>query len=120
ALIADPDWPRKIKQGKLIDVRPCLACNACRQRLFTSEPVRCAINAVAGLEGDLGRLTPAPRKKRVVVVGGGPAGMEAARISASRGYHVMLLEQSSRLGGLLPLAAVVNREIGPFNSWLER
>lgn len=119
ALIADPDWPRKVSAGETGKIRPCLACNACRQQLFSSEPVRCAINAVAGREAAYDQLVPAKAKKRVLVVGGGPAGLEAARVAALRGHEVVLCEKSARLGGMLLLAAVFNKEIAPFTRWLK-
>ena len=119
ALIADPDWPQKVSTGTSDEIRPCLACNVCRQHLFTSEPIRCAINAVAGREGQQGANKPAEKKKKVLVVGGGPAGLETAQIAALRGHRVILCEKTNRLGGLLQLAGVFNKEIEPFLNWLE-
>ena len=119
ALIADPDWPRKVAARRSGEIRPCLACNACRQRLFTSEPVRCAINAVAGREAEYGEIRPAGARKRVLVVGGGPAGLEAARVAALRGHDVVLCEKTGRLGGMMLVAAIFNEEITPFAEWLK-
>ncbi len=119
ALIADPDWPRKVRAGQVKEIRPCLACNVCRQRLFTSEPIRCAINAAAGKEASLGAIAPATVRKKVLIVGGGPAGLEAARIAGLRGHSVVLCEKTRRLGGMLNLAGVFNREIPPFLRWLK-
>jgi 2,4-dienoyl-CoA reductase-like NADH-dependent reductase (Old Yellow Enzyme family) len=119
ALIADPDWPIKVRSGAIGQIRPCLACNVCRQRLFTSEPVRCAINAVAGREKQLDSIETAKIRKTVLVVGGGPAGLETARIAAARGHRVILCEKGRRLGGMLQLAGVFNKEITPFLGWLE-
>jgi len=98
-LQADPDLPNKVAAGKLDDIAPCTACENCLGSR------RCRINAFMG--ADFNTIEPAARKKRVVVVGGGPAGMEAARVAARRGHDVTLYEKSTRLGGLLPLAALV-------------
>ncbi|HJX13101.1 MAG TPA: FAD-dependent oxidoreductase [Dehalococcoidales bacterium] len=98
-LIADPELPRKVAAGRLADIAPCTACENC---LGTG---RCRINADLGTEHNT--IEKAARVKRVVVVGGGPAGLEAARVAALRGHDVTLYEKSNRLGGLLPLAALV-------------
>jgi 2,4-dienoyl-CoA reductase (NADPH2) len=98
-LQADPDYPKKVAEGRLDDIAPCTACENC---LGTR---RCRINAFLG--APYNTIDPAPKKKRVVVVGGGPAGMEAARVAALRGHQVTLYEKAGRLGGLMPLAAVV-------------
>jgi 2,4-dienoyl-CoA reductase (NADPH2) len=98
-LIADPDYPKKNFSGNLRDVAPCTACCTC---LGTG---RCRINAALGTEfNTIGTVT---RKKRVMVIGGGPAGMEAARVASLRGHEVILFEKARRLGGLMPLAALV-------------
>jgi 2,4-dienoyl-CoA reductase-like NADH-dependent reductase (Old Yellow Enzyme family)/thioredoxin reductase len=105
ALIADPYLPRKAKEGKLEEVRKCLACNYCRQRSQQFRTRRCAINAQAGQERDR-RITPAPISRKVMVVGGGPAGMEAARVLALRGHRVALYEKGAELGGQVNLAVI--------------
>jgi 2,4-dienoyl-CoA reductase (NADPH2) len=102
-LFADPELPNKLAAGRLDDIAPCTSCTQCKDE---EGPRRCRINAALGSEQSYA-ITPASKKKRVVVVGGGPAGMEAARVAASRGHDVTLLEKSSKLGGLLPLAAMV-------------
>ncbi len=117
ALIADPDWPRKLACGKEKEIRPCLACNECRQLTVMTREVRCSVNATAGREGKLGSLTPAFAKKKVLVVGGGPGGMEAARIAALRGHNVTLCERFGELGGLTLLAGVHNERIEDFANW---
>ncbi len=98
-LQADPELPNKVIAGRLEDIAPCTACENCLGSR------RCRINAFMGKEYNT--IEKASKKKRVVVVGGGPAGMEAARVAALRGHEVMLYEGSSQLGGLLPVAAVV-------------
>lgn len=102
-LFADPELPNKIASGRFDDIAPCTSCTQCKDE---EGPRRCRINAALGTEQSYG-LEPAPKKKRVMVVGGGPAGMEAARVAAFRGHEVELFEKSSRLGGLLSLASMV-------------
>ncbi len=98
-LIADPEYPNKVAAGRLEDIAPCTACDNC----LGSQ--RCRINANVGTE--FNTYPRAEKAKKVVVVGGGPAGMEAARVAALRGHDVTLYEKSTRLGGLLPMAAMV-------------
>jgi 2,4-dienoyl-CoA reductase (NADPH2) len=98
-LQADPELPNKVIAGRLKDIAPCTACENC----LGSQ--RCRINAFMGKPYNT--IEKAAKKKRVVVVGSGPAGMEAARVAALRGHEVTLYEGSGKLGGLLPVAAVV-------------
>lgn len=105
-LLADPDFPNKIASGRIDDIAPCTACISCFNLGEHGKPVDCRINASLGREGEY-EIKPAERKKRVMVIGGGPAGMEAARVAALRGHDVSLYEKEHRLGGSLPLAAVV-------------
>ncbi len=107
ALFADPEIPNKVCAGKEEDIRPCILCFRCRDGLrnLNEIGVRCGVNAQTGREGVLG-ITPAEKPKKVLVVGGGPAGMEAARVAAIRGNKVTLWEKSDKLGGqLIPAAA---------------
>lgn len=98
-LLADPDYPRKIAEGRPDDIQPCTACANCLGSR------RCRINGLLGTPYNT--IEKAPRKKRVLVIGGGPAGMSAARVSALRGHDVTLYEKSPALGGLLPVASIV-------------
>ena len=103
-LIADPDWPRKAGEGREDEIRRCISCNRCLRILYRL-PIRCAVNARAGLEREF-PMVPSPRLRRVGVVGGGPAGMEAACTAAERGHEVTLFEKDLALGGQLRLAIV--------------
>jgi 2,4-dienoyl-CoA reductase (NADPH2) len=105
SLIADPELPNKARLGRLDEIRYCIGCNqGCFHPLAERKPERCLVNARAGVERKRS-IEPAPRKKKVMVIGGGPAGMEAARVAALRGHEVCLYEKCASLGGQLPLAA---------------
>jgi len=105
ALLADPELPKKAAAGTLDDIRRCTACDECIARLFFNENIACSVNAALGKEEEY-RIRKAEVPKKVLIVGGGPAGMEAARVSALRGHEVVLYEKSGRLGGQLNLAVV--------------
>jgi 2,4-dienoyl-CoA reductase (NADPH2) len=106
-LIADPAFPNKVAEGRWEDIAPCTACCECWDSTTTLHTsVRCRINAASGREREY-EIRPAETKKKVLVVGAGPAGMEAARIAALRGHEVILYERERRLGGQLPLAAMI-------------
>ncbi|MHB8156354.1 MAG: oxidoreductase [Desulfocucumaceae bacterium] len=104
-LIADPEFPNKAKSGKLKSIRKCMACNqGCMDMVFSAQAVHCAVNPMAGREYEIS-VVPAPASRKVLVVGGGPAGMEAALTAASRGHGVTLWEAGKKLGGQLFYAA---------------
>jgi 2,4-dienoyl-CoA reductase (NADPH2) len=103
-LLADPDWPRKVEEGSWDDVRPCIACNACVDLVARGFEMRCAVNPELGLE-DGWELVPAAVPRRVMVVGSGPAGMEAARIARLRGHDVSIWERDDEIGGKLDVAS---------------
>jgi len=108
ALIADPEWADKVKEGRWEDIRPCVACNeGCMGKLMGGEHLGCAVNPAAGNESEYA-LKPAERPKSVLVVGGGPGGMEAARVAALRGHKVTLWEKGDALGGNLIPATVLD------------
>jgi len=103
-LQADPELPQKLAAGLYEDIAPCTACASCLDQTQSMER-RCRINGALGTTQYY--IEKAPVRKKVMVIGGGPAGMEAARVTATRGHEVTLYEKSSRLGGLLPLAALI-------------
>ncbi len=121
ALLADPDWPAKARRGDPAAIRPCIACNQCLRRLFGPEPINCSVNPEAGREGEEApHATATPR--RVVVIGGGPAGMAAAALAREHGHEVTLIEAEEALGGRLRAAARVpyRGEMGALIRYLER
>ena len=106
-LIADPEYPNKVARATMEDIRPCTYCLSCFGiRVDRHEDMTCRINGAVGGNQDYA-VKPADKKKKVVVVGGGPGGMEAARVAAVRGHDVTLIEKDSKLGGLIPLAAMI-------------
>ncbi len=121
--LADPDYPNKVLAGETEKIRPCIGCNmGCFRRCVeTGEPVSCAVNPQAARELVMG-LKPGKGEKKVVVVGGGVAGMEAARTSALRGYKVTLFEKSDHLGGHIVEAGAhsFKSEIAKLNTWYKR
>ena len=112
-MIADPRLPQRAREGREGEIVPCLACNLCFFRLYYHQPIMCTVRPTLGHEGepDWGYrgLPKAPRRKRVLVIGGGPAGMEFAATAAERGYEVVLCEAQGELGGSLRYAAKVER-----------
>ena len=103
-LIADPHFPNKARRGRVEDIRPCIACTqSCVGHVDMGLGVGCIYNPVTGREKDWAELPPAAARKRVVIVGGGPAGMEAARVAGERGHEVVLMDRGRRLGGQIGL-----------------
>lgn len=101
-IIADPDYPEKIHQGKPEMIRRCLRCNECLGAVMRSCAIECSVNPEAGMEADtFTSVLPAKKSKKVAIIGGGPAGMEAAQIAMARGHEVTLFEKNSELGGAL-------------------
>jgi len=118
-LIADPETPNKIAAGKVEDIRRCIYCDVCTNQLFLLKPICCAINAAAGHETEY-NIQRAQKPKRVVVIGGGPAGMEAARVAAVRGHRVILLEKRRWLGGYMTEAAILQPEFDDYIKYLSK
>jgi 2,4-dienoyl-CoA reductase (NADPH2) len=107
-LLADPEYPNKVREGRLEDVRPCLGCLHCFEMRNRNKKLECRVNGTLGREiMPEYQETPAQTKKKVLVAGAGPSGMEAARVAAQRGHQVVLYEKDARLGGLVPLSAIV-------------
>ena len=121
AFLCDPHWPRKALQGEADRIRPCVACNYCIWRLFQQEDLTCFQNALLGNEYQY-RMDPAEKVKSVLVIGGGPGGLEAARVARKRGHRVTLWEKSSSLGGQMRLASIPphKQTFRRALDWLER
>ena len=108
ALIADPFWVQKLEEKSPNQIRPCIGCNqGCFGYLYTNRPITCAVNPAVGHEKTIGQGTETQASGRVLVVGGGPAGMEAAIAARERGLEVTLAEASATLGGQIPLASSI-------------
>jgi NADPH-dependent 2,4-dienoyl-CoA reductase/sulfur reductase-like enzyme len=126
AHIADPDLVRKTREGRVDEIRPCIACNqGCVGGLLSpAARLGCAINVAVGFEQTLAEdlIAKTDRPKRILIVGAGPAGMEAARVAALKGHRVTLTEASQVLGGAANIAKLAPRmhTFGDFTSWLER
>lgn len=108
-LLADPDWAIKIAAGKAKDIRRCISCNECVDAIMNGSFIACVVNAENGFE-ETRMISPAKVKKTIVVIGGGPAGLEAARVAAKKGHSVTLFENDIKLGGQLNIANVPPRK----------
>ncbi len=117
-LLAEPELPNKLAASRAEDIRPCIYCYRCVGNIYLNRRVSCAVNPATGREAEL-ELIPTRKPKRVLVVGGGPAGMEAARIAARRGHTVTLCEKSERLGGTALFSALVYEANGKLVEYLE-
>lgn len=121
-LIADPEWANKVRGSRPQSIRHCVAANQDCRNHHRGAAIQCVQNPAVGRESELGigSIGPAPVRKRVLVVGGGPAGMEAARVSALRGHEVTLVERAGELGGQVTVAAAVGsrRELSDVNRYL--
>src|SRR5690606_35303514 len=120
-ILADPHLPRKLAQGRDETIRPCIYCYTCISAIYSSDPMRCAVNPNTGREYLAPEPVEAPGTNlHVAVIGGGPAGMEATRLLRLRGHRVTLIERESRLGGTLRLASIAYPANERLLDWLVR
>lgn len=117
-LLADPELVDKLSRGRRASVRPCINCYVCVEQNFFDGTPRCAVNPALGDE-ERSRVVPLSQRRRVVVIGAGPAGLESARLAAERGAEVILLEQGDRLGGTVWFSQLTTPANGPLLDWLE-
>tara|TARA_B110000503_G_scaffold22699_1_gene35277 strand:- start:11399 stop:13522 length:2124 start_codon:yes stop_codon:yes gene_type:complete len=116
-LLADPDLPKKVCAGTPEDIRPCVYCYCCVSQIYVLKPVKCAVNPDTAYERER-ELIAVEKSRHIAVVGGGPAGMEAARRLAIRGFRVSLFERGKRLGGTLQFASLAYRPNENLMNWL--
>ncbi|AJP56811.1 hypothetical protein UC34_07025 [Pandoraea vervacti] len=117
-LLADDELPNKLMAGRPDLIRPCIYCYTCISQIFLGSHTRCAVNARTGFEQSTG-IEPAASRKKVMVIGGGPAGMEVARVATLRGHDVQLFEASDRLGGTAFFSSIVYPENGKLIDYLQ-
>ncbi len=121
-LLSEPQWADKVKNGKVDEICPCIGCHeGCLWQMIAGEPTSCSLNPACGHETDF-VITPIKKKKSLLIVGGGPAGIEAARVGAERGFDVTLWEAAERLGGNLRPAATpqFKRDIADYLKYINR
>ncbi|WP_262408084.1 NAD(P)/FAD-dependent oxidoreductase [Sphingopyxis sp. OPL5] len=118
-LLADPHLPRKLGEGTPERVRPCVYCYTCISAIFNSEHIMCAVNPMTGFETERQPIASSSRK-RILVVGGGPGGMESARLLSDKGHEVILCEAGPRLGGTAQFASVAYAPNQRIVDWLKR
>ena len=106
-LLADPELPKKAEEGRLEDIRTCIACNTCMESIFRRGRIECLVNPTLGREKEMA-IVPAAQTRKVMVIGGGPGGLNVAWVAASRGHEVHLFEKASVLGGQLIMGSVTN------------
>lgn len=121
--MADPHIVKKLVEGREDDIRPCVGANYCIDRFYIRGQARCLHNPAMGREREIPQVfSPAPVRRRIVIAGGGPGGLETARVAAQRGHDVVLFEKADRLGGQVNLAARAPRHeaLADVIAWLER
>jgi len=119
--LADPDWPKKVRDGKIYDVRHCIACNECMDVVVIhNKPIRCLVNPRVGVVSEVEPVRPADIKRKVVVVGGGVAGLQFALTAAERGHKVTVIEKNKYLGGMWHQASAPHGrdQLFTFLEWL--
>ncbi len=121
SLVADPELPNKVAEGRISEIRPCLRCFSCHGQMLKTRNIRCTVNPQIGREYDSLREIPARHRHKIAVVGGGPGGMQAAITAAERGHEVTLYEKENHLGGALKFAQheSFKRKLYQFEQWQE-